>query len=202
MPSAAKKTNPPAEDPIPERPILRGELVWLRALELTDVTEQSIEDADLAHFAGFRRGFSRAEGERFFKKFLSGNEDNLNFAICPIGSHENIGGCGLREMDRRNGSAEVSIFISDRQRWGKGYGTDAMRALLDFAFGEMRMERIWLRVFDYNVRAVRSYEKAGFAHEVLLRHDRFHRGAHHDTHLMAITRPDWEADDRKRSWDY
>ena len=122
--------------------------------------------------------------------------------MCRLGDDEPIGGVGLRHVDRVNGSAEVSIFITDPSSWSKGLGTDAMRALLDFAFGEMRLERIWLRVFDYNPRAVRSYEKVGFVKEVLLRHDRFHRGKHHDTHLMAIVRPDWEADSRKRSWDY
>jgi diamine N-acetyltransferase len=188
--------------PAPERPILRGEQVWLRALEPSDITDHPIEDADLAHFAGFRRSFSRAETERFIQKLASQAEDSVQFAICLLGEDEPIGGVGLRGIDRVNGSAEVSIFIAKPSTWSKGLGTDAMRALLDFAFGEMRLERIWLRVFDYNPRAVRSYEKAGFVKELLLRHDRFHRGKHHDTHLMAIVRPDWEADSRKRSWDY
>jgi RimJ/RimL family protein N-acetyltransferase len=192
----------PAMSPVPERPILRGELVWLRALEKDDILSHPIEDADLAHFAGFRRSFSQMEAERFIQKLTSAGDETVNFSICQLGSDEPIGSVGLRDIDRTNGSAEVAIFIMDRRQWGKGLGTDAIRAMLDFAFGEMRLERVWLRVFDYNPRAVRSYEKAGFRQEVLLRHDRFHRGVHHDTHLMAIVRPDWEAEDRQRSWDY
>ena len=186
---------------VPDRPIVRGERVWLRPAESSDILDSSIEDADLAHFAGFRRSFSRAEMERFLQH-ISNPEEGVNFAICQLGSTEMIGFCGLRDFDRINGSAEVAIHLGDRAVWGKGLGTDAMRALLDYAFGEMRLERVWLRVFDYNERAVASYLKAGFVKEVLLRHDRFHRGAHHDVHLMGITRPDWEAQDRKRSWDY
>jgi RimJ/RimL family protein N-acetyltransferase len=186
---------------VPKHPILRGELVWLRIMEPSDVIETSIEDADLAHFAGFRRSFSRTEAERFSQKITAGGDEGVNFTICRLGSSELIGTCGLRDIDRRNGSAEVSIFLLGGT-WGQGIGTDAMRALVDFGFGELRLERIWLRVFDYNARAVRSYEKVGFVREVLMRHDRFHRGAHHDVHLMAITRPDWEADPRKRAWDY
>lgn len=188
--------------PVPEHPIIRGEQVWLRAIEAADVTEHPIEDAELAHFAGFRRSFSRAEAERFVQKIGTQQDDSLNFTICAIGADDPLGACGLREIDRRNGSAEVSIFIAAREQWGKGLGTDAMRALVDFGFGELRLERIWLRVFDYNKRAVRSYEKAGFANEVRMRHDRFHRGVHHDVFVMAITRPDWEAETRKRSWDF
>jgi len=192
----------PAMSPVPERPIIRGEQVWLRALEKEDILGHPIQDADLAHFAGFRRSFSQIEAERFIQKLAAGGDESVNFSICRLDSDEPIGGVGLRDIDRTNGAAEVAIFIMDRGQWGKGLGTDAMRAMLDFGFGEMRLERVWLRVFDYNPRAVRSYEKAGFLREALLRHDRFHRGVHHDTHLMAIVRPDWEAEDRKRSWDY
>jgi diamine N-acetyltransferase len=187
----------------PEHPILRGELVWLRPIEKEDFLKNSIDDVELAHFAGFRRPFSQMETEHFLKQLAShepGRE--IMFAICLLGSTTAIGNCGLRNIDADNGSAEVAISIVGRERWGKGLGTDAMRVLVDYGFGEMRLERIWLRVFDYNPRAVRSYEKAGFVKEVLLRHDRFHRGAHHDVHLMAIIRPDWLAQDRKRAWDY
>lgn len=188
--------------PAPERPIIRGERIWLRPMEPSDVTETSIEDADLAHFAGFKRSFSRPETERFIKQLTSAPEEgSVNFTICRLGSDELIGTCGLRDIDRRNGSAEVSIFLLGGT-WGQGLGTDAMRAIVDFGFGELRLERIWLRVFDYNPRAIRSYEKTGFVREVHLRHDRFHRGVHHDVELMALIRPDWEAETRKRSWDY
>jgi RimJ/RimL family protein N-acetyltransferase len=186
----------------PERPILRGEQVWLRPIEPADMEATSLEEADLAHYAGFKRSFSRAEGERCLKKMASHPDENIQFTVCLLGQDESIGGVGLRVVDRVNGSAEVSIFISKPSEWSKGLGTDAMRVMLDFAFGEMRLERVWLRVFDYNARAARSYEKAGFAREVLLRHDRFHRGKHHDTDLMAIVRPDWEADPRRKAWDY
>lgn len=186
----------------PEHPILRGEQVWLRPIEKEDFLNNSIDDVDLAHFAGFRRPFSQMETEQFLQHMAGQEHREVTFAICLLGSKAAIGNCGLRNVDTDNGSAEVSIAIIGRENWGKGLGTDAMRALVDFAFGEMRLERIWLRVFDYNPRAIRSYEKVGFVKEVLLRKDRFHRGAHHDVHLMAIIRPDWLAQDRKRAWDY
>jgi RimJ/RimL family protein N-acetyltransferase len=187
---------------VTERPILRGERVWLRPVETSDIMGTSLDDVELAHYAGFRRGFSRVEGERFAQHLAAQGEGEPNFAICPLGEDRSIGSCGLRDVDRTNGSAEVSIFITAREDWSKGYGTDAMAALLDFAFGALRLERVWLRVFDYNERAVRSYEKAGFVTEARLRHDRYHRGVHHDVFLMAIVRPDWEALDRKHTWDY
>jgi RimJ/RimL family protein N-acetyltransferase len=187
--------------PIPDRPMFRGERVWLRAIEPADVTEVPVGDAELAHFAGFKRPFSRAEQERFATKISAQGDAGYQFAICELGSDRAIGSVGLRDIDRLDGAAEVAIFLADRATWGRGLGTDAMLALLDFAFGELRLERVWLRVFDYNPRAIRSYEKAGFRTDAVLRHDRFHRGRHHDTHLMAILRAEWEAHDHIRSWD-
>ncbi len=189
----------------PDHPILRGERVWLRPLEKEDALNGSLEDAELAHYAGFTRSFSRMETEQWLQHMAGGDErhrSEVRFAICLLGSTEAIGNCGLRGIDRLHGSGELSILISDRNQWSQGLGTDAVRVLVDFGFGEMRLERIWLRTFDYNPRAIRSYEKAGFAREVLMRRARFHHGAHHDVLLMAIIRADWLAQDRPRSWDY
>ncbi len=181
--------------------MLRGERVWLRPLEKADVVDAVMDDAELAHYAGFKVPFSPEAQERWFSKQLEqGSETNLQFVVCPLGSHERIGGCGLRSIDRVNGNAELSIFMF-RGSWGRGLGTDAVNALLDFGFGELRLERIYLHVFDYNARAMRSYEKSGFVREAILRRSRWHRGAHHDVMLMAILRSQWEALPRARSWD-
>ena len=187
----------------PRLPLLRGATVWLRALEKADVTDVELDDRDLGHYGGFRMPFGRESQERWYAKAVAGmGETMVQFVICPIGERRGIGGIGLRDIERVNGSAEASIFITARDDWGKGYGTDAMNALLDFAFGELRLHRVYLHVFDYNPRAVRSYEKAGFVTEARLRRNRFHRGAYHDEFLMAILRSDWERLDRPRSWEY
>jgi RimJ/RimL family protein N-acetyltransferase len=95
----------------------------------------------------------------------------------------------------------MSIVITDKALQGRGYGTDALNCVVDIGFGELRLERIYLYVFDYNVRARRSYEKAGFQVEATLRRSRFHRGVHHDVHLMSILRDEWLALGRRRAWD-
>jgi len=123
------------------------------------------------------------------------------YAICLLGSEESIGTVFLRNVDKVNGSGIVGIFIGDRRYLGQGYGTDALNALVDLGFGELRLERIELEVFDFNQRAIRSYEKAGFQTDAVLRRSRFHRGAHHDVHVMSILRDDWLGLSRPRSWE-
>ncbi len=182
-------------------PMLRGEHVWLRWLEKADVSTP-LDDQELAHYAGFKSPIGGEASEAWFEKLRPQlGQSVFQFAVCPLGSSDEIGSCGLRSVDRTDGNAELSIFML-RGSWGRGLGTDAVNTLLDFAFGELRLERIYLHVFDYNPRAMRSYEKSGFVREAVLRRARFHRGAHHDVVLMAILRSEWEALGRKRSWEF
>jgi RimJ/RimL family protein N-acetyltransferase len=115
---------------------------------------------------------------------------------------EPIGTIGLFAIDRDNGNAGIGISIGDRSLWGQGLGTDAMFALLDFGFGQLRLERLWLDVYDYNARARRSYEKCGFVLEGTQRNAVFKRGRFHDVHLMSILSEEWAAQPRKRMWEY
>jgi ribosomal protein S18 acetylase RimI-like enzyme len=85
---------------------------------------------------------------------------------------------------------------------GKGIGTDAIRAALDFGFGNTDTERIWMFTMAGNTRSQRAFEKAGFRRDGVIRHLARVNGAWIDGVLMSILREEWQADDRKRSWDY
>ena len=192
-----------AEAPAP-RPMIRGERVWLRPVEPSDIVADSAMsgDAEVGHFLGAKSPWSRASAERFSTEMLSQvGQTTYPYAICLLGEERSIGTVFLHDVDKVNGGGTVGIFLGDRRYLGQGYGTDALNALVDFGFGELRLERIELEVFDYNARAMRSYQKAGFQTDAVLRRARFHRGAHHDVHLMSILRADWLALPRQRSWE-
>jgi len=191
------------EMPAP-RPMIRGEKVWLRPTEPADIVNDSVftGDAEVGHLLGAKTPWSRASAERFSNEFMNQiGETHYPYTICLLGEERSIGAVFLRSVDKVNGSGVVGIFIHDRRYLGKGYGTDALNALLDFGFGELRLERIELEVFDFNQRAIRSYQKAGFQTDAVMRRARFHRGDHHDVHIMSILREDWLAIPRTRSWE-
>lgn len=85
---------------------------------------------------------------------------------------------------------------------GKGLGTDAVNALVDFGFGELRLERVWLSTDAENARAQRAYAKAGFVVEARRRHAWVENGRMLDEIRMSLLRDEWLALPRKRSWDY
>ncbi|GAH23153.1 unnamed protein product [marine sediment metagenome] len=83
----------------------------------------------------------------------------LTFAIKTLdGKH--IGVCGVYNFDARDG--QIGIRIGDKNYWGKGYGTDAISALVNYCLTTLGIARIWLKVLPTNARAIRCYEKSGF----------------------------------------
>jgi RimJ/RimL family protein N-acetyltransferase len=189
---------------VPPEPMLRGDLVWLRASERADFMDDPppVNDPEIAHHMGLKLPVSIDGAADFAQVVLAKQGKTLwSFAICEIGDRSPIGNVSLRNLDAENGNAELAILMTDRRFIGRGYGTDAVNCIVDFGFGELRLERIYLQVFDYNPRARRSYEKAGFRTDATLRHARFHRGQHHDVDVMSILREEWLALPRRRAWD-
>ncbi len=89
-------------------------------------------------------------------------QEGYNFAIVEKALDELLGSCGLSDVDNIHGTAELGIFIGNKNHWGKGYGTEACNLLVDFGFNILNLDNIMLTVYEYNQRALACYEKLGF----------------------------------------
>lgn len=191
---------------LPERhPIIRGELVYLRPSERGDVPTfvRWLNDAEVTHNLAMRAPLGEAAEAAWYEGMLARQgKTDYHFVICLLADDRAIGTAGLHGLDWRGGTAEFGIAIGEKSEWDRGYGTDALRAICDFGFGELRLERIGLQVYDGNDRARRSYEKAGFRHEGTLRRAHYARGQHIDVHVMSLLRDEWAALPHRRSWEY
>lgn len=111
------------------------------------------------------------------------------FAIRDIGSAELLGTCQLVDIDPVSRTAELRIRIGAEARRGRGVGTRAVQLLVRHAFDDLNLQRVHLRVHAHNARAIRCYEKAGFAHEGVQRRADYVDGQYVDIVLMATLRP-------------
>jgi len=190
---------------LPERrPIIRGEQVYLRPTERSDVPAfvRWFNDADVLRNLAMSAPMSEASEIGWFDRMLEvQGKTAYHFVICLLTDDRPIGTIGLEGVNLQDGVAEFGIAIGEKSEWGKGHGTDALRAICDFGFGELRLERIGLMVYAGNDRAQRSYEKAGFTHEATMRRAHFARGQHHDVHVMSLLRDEWLALPRPRGWE-
>jgi RimJ/RimL family protein N-acetyltransferase len=145
--------------------VAQGTLVQLRRKRLSDAEDDYAwrKDPELARFD------AAAPLRSSFDDFLTTFRDDLRFpspfrrvfAVDDLGGRH-IGNVMYYNIDERRGEAELGITIGDKGYWSQGYGTDTVATFLAYLFGPAAMRRIYLNTLDWNVRAQRSFQKAGF----------------------------------------
>jgi len=117
--------------------------------------------------------------------------DVVIFGVRLLESNELIGSCQLHSIDNVHRSAELQIRIGNTSQ-RQGYGIEAVRLLLKFAFNDLNLHRVYLHVFSTNTAAIRLYEKAGFKKEGVLREAVHINGKYIDVAVMGILRDEYE----------
>jgi diamine N-acetyltransferase len=138
--------------------------------------------------------YSLSETEEFCRSVL-GAPGSKSYVIVEKSRDQPIGITSLVRIDTANRNAECIIDIGEKEYWGQGYGAEALRLLLRYAFLELGLHRVCLRVFSFNTRAIRLYKKLGFQEEGRLRESLFRSGQWHDTLIMAILEHEFRQDD-------
>ena len=126
--------------------------------------------------------------EEWFESMLRGRNDTVFFVIEDIETSQAIGTCQLLNINWVHRNAELQIRIGEPAFHGKGYGSEAIQQLVDFGFRDLHLHRIFLHVFVSNTRAIKAYEKCGFAHEGVLREAAYIDGKYLDVQIMSILR--------------
>jgi RimJ/RimL family protein N-acetyltransferase len=168
--------------------MLYGKTVRLRAIEREDVPTfvRWFNDPEVRQFLLLYQPMSTAQEERWFESLAT--RDDFIFAIeAHVGEQWiHIGNTGLHQLDWKNRSATFGIALGEKACWGQGYGTDATRTMLDFAFRTLDLHRVELEVFEFNPRAMRCYEKVGFRRDGTRRQSHFYDGRYWDAYWMSI----------------
>jgi RimJ/RimL family protein N-acetyltransferase len=143
---------------------LTGQAIYLRPLELGDapLLAQWFNDPEFIRTLRRYLPMTLLEEEAFLRK-LAENEDPVIFGI----------------------------GIGEKNCWGQGYGTEATRLVVDYAFRTLNLNRVSLEVYEYNPRGLHVYEKVGFRLEGRLRQDTFRDGRYWDTLILGILREEW-----------
>jgi len=177
--------------------IFRGSLIRLTAEDpqnLSQAYARWLRDSECMRLQDSypARPLSERQLKEWMERDLEKDDPSqLPFSVRTLADDRLIGDIGLMDIRWSHGDAFVGIAIDERELWGKGYGTDAMRVMLRYSFIELNLHRISLNVFGYNPRAIRSYEKCGFVKEGTVRKALHREGQYWDVIYMGILREEW-----------
>ena len=175
--------------------MLKGERITLGSVkrEYIDAYLKWFNDPEIIQYLSMFRPMTRMMEEDWIEN-LKNRDDTIAFAILITDENVGeklIGNCGLHRIDWKNRVAEVGITIGEKEYQGKGYGTEAMEVLLEYGFKTVNLNRIQLRVYEFNSRAIKSYNKIGFVEEGRMRQGIFIKGKYHDIIFMSILQEEW-----------
>ncbi len=166
--------------------MIMGDEVRLWALERHDLIQnyQWANDPELIRLAGLDPTPKAAQAIEGWFDSIVRNQRIQIFAI-KTADGDYLGNIELTSIDRQCGKAEVGLMLGNREAWGKGYASRALQAMLGYAYGELRLHRLYARVLEFNQRAWELFERNGFQLEGTERQSHFTDGSYHDVRLYG-----------------
>jgi diamine N-acetyltransferase len=173
---------------------LIGERVYLRPVKPEDLVHirKWANDPELRRLTGEVKPMTPAGAEAFLEKVYN-DPDRVWFIIATKGNDAPIGEAGLLRMFPPWRTTDLTIIIGEKDARGKGYGTEAINLLLNYAFGHLNFHRVAVGVVGFNTDALRFYETVGFHREGVQRDGYFYDHQYHDFVMMSILEDEFRA---------
>lgn len=165
-----------------------GELVKLRALEPAEAEAmwRWHHDPEVMRWMSDRYAEPLAEVRRRLENRPLNSYGDVLYGIEALADEVLIGLVRLRDAEPETGCAELDVYIGEKDYWGRGYATDAMRTMCRYGFEKMRLHKISLTVVTENHAAHRVYRKVGFSDEGRLRQVFRRDGRWYDMFTMGL----------------
>ena len=164
---------------------LVGNKCYLSPIDINDAEKFTawLNDMELLQNIQLYSSVVSLESEKILLNDLSKNH---NYSIVDIEKEQLLGNCGFFDIDHVNRTAETGIFIGNKDNRDNGYGTEALSLLIDYGFKALNLNNIMLKVYEFNKRAIRCYEKIGFRPMGKRRKALFRNLEQHDIIFMDI----------------
>ena len=170
-----------------DKPILHGSTITLRPIIKDDASAMfsTLADEESMRLTGTQQTFTFEQVEQHCARLLAA-DDRVDYAITLKDALTYIGEVVLNDIDWLNRTASYRIALAGPATFGKGYGTEATRLVIDYGFRQLNLHRIELEVYDFNPRAQHVYEKVGFVREGVRRDVLLWEGQYYSAIIMSI----------------
>jgi RimJ/RimL family protein N-acetyltransferase len=169
-----------------------GERLYLREVRPSDVNENYyrwMNDPEVTQYLESRYYPQPAEKMREFVEGMLGNRNHVFFAIALKDGDRHIGNIKLGNINWVHRIADVGLLIGEKDCWGKGYASEAIRLVTEYAFGKLNLRKLVAGCYDVNGGSARAFLKVGWEEEGRRKAQYFCAGVYCDEILLGITRP-------------
>ena len=174
-------------DAFRDQPELLGTSVRLEPLTVAVLADYwaALSDPEVSRLTGTHAVFQPSDVETWLRT-RQDHHDRADWAILRADDGAFLGEAVLNDLDPDNESASYRVWLAGPAVFGRGYGSEATRLVVDYALDAVGLHRLTLEVFDHNPRARRVYEKCGFVVEGRRREALLWQGSWHDSLTMTI----------------
>lgn len=172
--------------------MIEGDRIYLRLMEEKDISYKVkwINDNEVRKTLDFDYPISEISTKQWLNRVASDNS-RKDFIICLKENDKQIGYTGLMNINYKNSKAEMYMGIGEKEYWGKGYAKESRKLLLEYAFMELGLNKIYTYNWVKNEKIIGLNKKLGFKIEGTLRCDKFSHGEFRDKVIMGILRDEY-----------
>jgi RimJ/RimL family protein N-acetyltransferase len=184
-----KKNN---EEKAPIVPFIKGDKLDLLPINIEniDLYFKWINHQDVRMFSRNEIPVSKANLKKWFEP-KEGLPTSIGFEVWHKKDSKTIGIGGLNHIEYIPGKANMWLEIGEPQYWNRGLATESVKLILDYAFKEINLHKIFAGIFVPNVASWKCAEKVGFNLEGIIKNDVYVKGKHYDTKKYAMFKDDW-----------
>jgi len=172
-----------------KHPFIVGEKIYLRGLERSDLTGDYFDwlnDREVTRFMDSGLFPNTVEKMEDFYRNTALSSDNAIFAIVEKKADKHIGNIKLGPINWISRIASLGIMIGNKESWGKGYATEAIKLVVDYAFKELNLHKVTAGVVAGNQGSAKAFEKAGFSVEGHAKSRFYLDGEYYDSLYLGI----------------
>lgn len=169
--------------------LLKGKKCILRKTVQSDAQRffEWLSDETLNSFV-LRKKITYEDTVAWMKQLL----EKKNEIHCAIDTKEGVHiGCVSLKVQPDDRVAELALLIGEKEYWGKGLGSEASELMIQYAFEELHLHKVWLSVYEYNTRALSLYKKLGFIQEGELREQIYYKDRYYNEIYMGLLASEW-----------
>ena len=170
-------------------PFLEGERIYLREVRLSDVNanyHRWMNDPEIIRYLESRFSANSMDAIKDFVDKMLKDRDNIFMAIILKDGDRHIGNIKIGPINRIHLFADVGLMIGERDCWGKGYATEALRLVADYAFKTLKLHKLTAGCYDVNKGSEKAFKKAGFVVEGIRKKHRYCDGIYVDSIILGL----------------